>query len=128
MDFPVDGQTGFVAGTPGNRILKTTDGGVNWAQSDSLKLSFIYAIKFPFDNLTGFAAGWQGTDSVIYKTTDGGSNWVQKSIPVQSTWDNIKSFWFVNNQIGYAAGARTILKTTDFGETWFSTVHRKRII
>jgi len=119
LDFP-DELTGFVAGNPGTRIFKTTDGGLNWAQSDSLDMLTVSVIKFPFDNLTGFAAGRHGIDSVIYKTTNGGASWVQKSVPIQSVFDNIKSFWFVNNQIGYAAGYKTILKTTDFGENWFS--------
>jgi photosystem II stability/assembly factor-like uncharacterized protein len=119
MDFPNE-QTGFVSGYPGNRIFKTIDGGANWAQSDSLRCPWINVIKFPFDNLTGFAAGRYGTDSVIYKTTNGGASWVPKSIPTQSLGDDIKSFWFVNSQIAYAAGYKTILKSTDFGETWFS--------
>jgi photosystem II stability/assembly factor-like uncharacterized protein len=117
-------QTGFVGGSIGldiNFIFRSTDGGLNWSQSDSLDEGII-AIKFPFDNLTGFASGHHngsGNNS-IYKTTDGGTNWIRKSMPVLSPFGDIKSFYFVSNQIGYAAGNRTILQTTDFGETWFS--------
>ena len=118
MDFP-DEQTGFVGGNPGFRIFKTTDGGLNWLPSDSLPSAVISVIKFPFDKLTGFAGGWMG-DRVIYKTIDGGINWIQKPIPFKSAFQSIKSFWFVNNQIAYAAGYSTILKTTDYGETWVS--------
>ena len=123
IDF-IDEQTGFVGGSIGlesNFIFKTTDGGLNWSQSDSLDEGII-AIKFPSDNLTGFASGHNpgsGNNS-IYKTTDGGTSWVRKSMPVLSPFGDIKSFYFVSNQIGYAAGNRTILKTIDFGETWFS--------
>ncbi len=123
IDF-VDEQTGFVGGSIGlesNFIFKTTDGGLNWLQSDSLDEGII-AIKFPFNNLTGFASGHHngsGNNS-IYKTTDGGTSWVRKSMPVLEPFGDIKSFYFVSNQIGYAAGNRTILKTIDFGETWFS--------
>ncbi len=123
IDF-IDEQTGFVGGSIGsesNFIFKTIDGGLNWSQSDSLAEGII-AIKFPFDNLTGFASGHHnGTgNNSIYKTTDGGTSWVLKSIPVLAAFGDIKSICFVTNQIGYAAGNRTILKTTDFGETWFS--------
>ncbi|NTW23208.1 MAG: T9SS type A sorting domain-containing protein [Lentimicrobium sp.] len=118
MDFP-DEQTGFVAGNPGYIIYKTSDGGSSWTPSDSLPSAVISVIEFPFDNLTGFAGGWMG-DSVIYKTIDGGITWVQKPIPFQSAFNDIKTFCFVNEQTGYAAGNRTILKTTDFGESWFS--------
>jgi photosystem II stability/assembly factor-like uncharacterized protein len=117
MDFP-DEKTGFIGGYPGNRIFKTTDGGLTWAQSDSLPCSGISTIKFPFNKLTGFAGG--SRDSVIYKTIDGGLTWIQKPIPFQSMFHDIRSFWFVNEQTGYAAGYGTILKTTDFGETWVS--------
>jgi photosystem II stability/assembly factor-like uncharacterized protein len=123
IDF-IDEQTGFVGGSIGlesNFIFKTTDGGLNWIQSDSLDEGII-AIKFPFDNLTGFASGHHngsGNNS-IYKTTDGGTSWVRKSIPALAAFGDIKSFCFVTSQIGYATGNRTILKTTDSGETWFS--------
>jgi photosystem II stability/assembly factor-like uncharacterized protein len=118
MDFP-DEQTGFVAGNPGYIIYKTTDGGSIWSQSDSLNLSSISVIKFPFNNLTGFTSGYQSgtSNGIIYKTIDGGITWIKKSVPVGS---EIKSFWFVNTQTAYATGYRTILKTTDSGETWVS--------
>jgi len=123
VDF-IDEQIGFVGGSIGsesNFIFKTIDGGFNWSQSDSLDEAII-AIKFPSDNLIGFASGhnYSSGNNSIYKTTDGGTSWVPKSIPVLSLFGDIKSFYFVSNQIGYAAGNRTILKTTDFGETWFS--------
>jgi len=122
IDF-IDEQTGFVGGSIGlesNFIFKTTDGGLNWIQSDSLDEGII-AIKFPFDNLTGFASGHHNAsgNNSIYKTTDGGTSWVRKSMPVLAAFGDIKSFCFVSDQIGYAAGAGTILKTTDSGETWF---------
>ena len=123
IDF-VDEQTGFVGGSIGldnNFIFKTTDGGLNWTQSDSLDEGIV-AIKFPFDNLTGFASGHHNAsgNNSIYKTTDGGTSWVRKSMPALAAFGDIKSFCFVSSQIGYAAGNRTILKTTDSGETWFS--------
>jgi photosystem II stability/assembly factor-like uncharacterized protein len=116
IDF-IDENTGFVGGIPGNSIFKTTDGGTSWLQYNSIDIYAVQTIIF-IDNLTGFAAGWLGMDSVIYKTTDGGVSWIQKTMPIQTQWDYIKSFCFVNNQVGYAAGTRTILKTIDSGETW----------
>ena len=123
IDF-IDDQTGFVGGSIGlesNFIFKTTDGGLNWLQSDSLEEGII-AIKFPFNNITGFASGHHnGTgNNSIYKTNDGGTSWVRKSMPVLAAFGDIKSFCFVTSQIAYAAGNRTILKTTDSGETWVS--------
>ncbi|NTW23206.1 MAG: T9SS type A sorting domain-containing protein [Lentimicrobium sp.] len=123
IDF-IDEQTGFVGGNLGiefNYIFKTTDGGLNWSLSGPLDEGII-AIRFPFDNLTGFAAGhnYNTGNTSIYKTIDSGSTWVKKSIPALSSFSDIKSFCFVSDQIGYAAGAGTILKTIDSGETWFS--------
>jgi photosystem II stability/assembly factor-like uncharacterized protein len=123
IDF-IDEQTGFVGGRIGlenNFIFKTTDGGLNWSQSVPLDEGII-AIRFPFDNLTGFASGHNNAsgNNSIYKTTDGGATWVRKSMPVLAAFGDIKSFCFLTSQIGYASGNRTILKTTDSGETWFS--------
>lgn len=114
--FPVDTQTGYVAGFYGV-ILKTTDGGSNWLKIFSSREGLaLYSIHFPLDVLTGFAVGELGQ---IVKTTDGGVTW---SIQPSGTEFKLNSVCFPRNvQTGYAVGAGgTILKTTNGGINWAS--------
>ena len=64
-------NTGYVCGTSG-KLLKTTNGGLNWSALVSGTIGFLRDISFIDDN-TGITAGESG---IILKTTNGGSNWL----------------------------------------------------
>ena len=70
----------------------------------------------------GRNAIWLVTDGgYIYKSEDGGASWTTQDAGV-ATSNDLTHVYFVNESIGWAAGASdTILKTTDGGITW-STV------
>ena len=61
--------------------------------------------------------GWN-----ILKTTNGGTSWNPQT---SGTWFHLHSVYFINNDIGWAAGglptiAGLILKTTDGGSNWIN--------
>ena len=74
--FPVNTQTGFLAGG-GGRIYATPDGGASWQQQTISPPNYrtLWSVWFPTDNQTGYAVGDYGT---ILKTTNGGPSWVEE--------------------------------------------------
>lgn len=117
--FFVDSSYGFVAGyqyPDPAFILKTTDGGENWTQSNidgsPSSLSFV-----SYD--LGYCAAFNG----IYKTTDGGDNW---NLNYQ---DNVHycSVQFMDDNVGFAVGNEYpenlyLAKTIDGGLNWNKTL------
>ena len=115
--FFLDDKTGWVVGED-CAILKTTDGGKNWAPQGQRIRKILHSVYFT-DKDHGWAVG-AGVGSVdmsgiILKTSDGGATW-------RKVFDGkirgLSSVHFVNNQVGWAVGGNIVLKTTDGGETW----------
>lgn len=103
----IDKNIGFAVGKA--LQLKTTDGGVTWNKfelnSEINKLLFI-------NSHTGIASGLLGN---IFKTVDQGNSWFK----VNNISDgHIYDFCFPDEEIGYAAGQREIVKTVDGGNNW----------
>lgn len=69
-----DGNIGNAAGTLGT-IIKTTDGGINWAIQNSNTTNDLAEILFT-NSFYGVAVGRFGT---ILKTINGGNNWLIQS-------------------------------------------------
>lgn len=109
----------------GTFLLKTTNGGENWA-SEYLRLGEVIVYSFYFlDNLTGFAVGGP---QVFHRTTDGGSNWtpviLDSSIVSGIPPITIK---FYSSQYGYACGGvrdvkGVVWRTIDGGISWSTVV------
>jgi photosystem II stability/assembly factor-like uncharacterized protein len=109
-----------------SKILKTTDGGLNWdIEFCPGENTFFQSVYF-IDSTTGFLAG-----SDIFKTSDGGINWFEvnvfdvDTIPPNFAKFPLKKMVFYNNQIGYACGGRLDLAgvfwwTKDGGENWLA--------
>lgn len=93
-------------------ILKTTDGGENWAHCNQNIKYRIDDIEFAGSKV-GYAGGYLG---YLIKTVDGGDHWEELNSP---TKEDIKSISFVDELTGYlAAEYGQIYKTTDGGKTW----------
>lgn len=107
-----------------SKILKTTDGGLNWiVELCPGENTFFQSIYF-LDSTSGFLAG-----SDIYKTSDGGVNWFEVNVfdvdtlPPNFADFPVKRIKFYNNQIGYACGGKLDLAgvvwwTKDGGDNW----------
>lgn len=109
-----------------SKILKTTDGGLNWVVEFCPGENTFFQSVYFLDSTTGFLAG-----SDIFKTSDGGANWFEvhvsdvDTIPPNYADFPVKKIDFYNNAIGYACGGRLDLAgvmwwTKDGGENWLA--------
>jgi uncharacterized protein (TIGR02145 family) len=113
-------NSNIVYGVGSNRVIKSTDNGVNWANLTSPYASTLYDVCFVDDN-TGVAVGGKSGETKIYRTTDGASSWQEITSPV--TNGALYGIDFINETTGFACGTdTTLLKTTDGGVTWSKVI------
>ena len=116
----LDDQLGYIVGSDGT-ILKTTDGGSNWATQISPYNHHLESVFF-IDDQIGFAVGGKSypgnwIEGTILKTSDGGVNWNQ----ILGGTIQFSSVYFVDSATGWVVGqGGTILKTTNCGNSWSS--------
>ena len=120
----IDDKTGWILGLNFD-IMKTTDGGKNWAPQGHRIEKVAYDICFT-DKDHGWVVGGaymsaNDQSGIILKTDNGGATWRKV---LDGKTDGLRSVCFVNNNVGWAVGGLpskvgVILKTTDGGETWF---------
>lgn len=121
-----DENTGVVVGGwPSNdairTILRTTDGGENWAViSDNLD-HWLFDVHFN-DLTTGYAVGNMGT---VLKSIDAGLSWSTLDLPVSVASRQFNGVYFTDDMNGIIVGGwpsndsiRTVIRTTDGGENW----------
>lgn len=108
----IDENIGFVSGGFNQSgTWKTVDGGNSWNQLNTLRFGQIQFIN----NQVGYARNAGNYYNRIYKTTDGGITW---NITFEKT-QSIKSFQFLNENVGYFVGDNAMMyKTIDGGTTW----------
>ncbi len=98
-------------------ILKTTDGGNNWAFKNSGIMDQLSSVYFT-DKATGYIVGGNAGDGVILRTTNGGIHWA-----LQDFGDTIafSSVYFTDSNTGYVVGSYgNILMTSNGGSNWTS--------
>ncbi|MCO5275951.1 MAG: YCF48-related protein [Flavobacteriales bacterium] len=104
-------------GTETGRILRSTDGGANWALMESGLAASNYITDIQFlDPDTGYASC---LSSRVIKTTDGGFTWqVVGPLEIQMVVHDIH---FFDTQTGVGVGTTgNVIRTTDGGTTWDS--------
>jgi photosystem II stability/assembly factor-like uncharacterized protein len=110
----------------GTKILKTTNGGLNWQISVYPDTSIVFSAIYFLDSLSGFLSGFTGQ---IYKTTNGALNWASCSFDTTGPCPIYLfpkfSISFLNSQTGYMCGGimdiqGIIWKTSDSGQNWFT--------
>jgi large repetitive protein len=79
MVFPQNNATGFAVDA--DRILKTTNQGLNWSVVAFYPGSFFDYME-AVDNNNVFALSTQYNTNKLLKTTNGGTNWTNVSLPV----------------------------------------------
>jgi len=114
-----DEQTGWALDGTDNfgwRVLKSTNGGLNWNYLYSGH--YLSSISF-LNESTAWAFGCNpgATQGAVLKTTNGGLTWVDKFVPET---DQFNSGCFVSENVGYGVGIDgSICKTTNGGKDWF---------
>ncbi len=115
--FFLNDNIGYVGGqiVPDGKILKTTDGGLNWVLSNTSFGQSVGDIKFINEN-TGYAVNEYGR---VYKTVNGGSNWTGSYLYYATGQNYLWELFFidVNTLCGIGTGG-LLLKTTNAGTNW----------
>jgi photosystem II stability/assembly factor-like uncharacterized protein len=113
----INRYTGWTLGD-GGKILKTTNGGINWMNipNPSINGGGILTSIFPVDSLYCYVSG--GYD-VILKTTNGGSNWIEISNGPLLT-GGYSGVSFINRDTGWFCGSYRLLRTTNGGVSFDS--------
>src|SRR4029453_14872822 len=117
----VNQLTGYISGQ-NSKVLKTTNGGVNWLPKNqpSGNNYSLYTTEFINEN-----TGWTFVNfstvpgGNVFKTTDGANSWTQYT--TGGTSENIYAADMVDANTGYCCynpSNRPVYKTTNGGENW----------
>ncbi|MBP9881844.1 MAG: T9SS type A sorting domain-containing protein [Chitinophagales bacterium] len=113
----------YVDYAEGNKVLKTTDGGLNWTQLPIYVGGWINLAHF-FDENTGVVMG--DPDSLgfeIYTTIDGGESWtrvdnntIPPSLPDEYAYAGF--YEVVGSEIWFESTVGRVFHSPDYGNTW----------
>ena len=111
--FVVNSSVIYLCGG-GNRVSKSTNGGVSFTQITTLGTVTLYSMHF-FDENNGYIVGSGGK---LYKTTNG-LTFTEIQLPTTATLYSIR---FIDNNFGLIGGGSGIMfYTTDGGDNWLPT-------
>ncbi|MFA6923260.1 MAG: C10 family peptidase [Bacteroidales bacterium] len=131
--YAINGQIAWATINPGSAtggyILKTTDGGANWAKQTTAPFTGSWADFTYFFNATdGVSVGDPTTTPnayMIYTTTNGGTNWTQVStstsvIPAPSSGEAALEGYYdvAGNTIWFGTTLGRVYKSTNKGLNW----------
>ena len=117
-----DANSGNCRGDVHPLLLRTTDGGATWLESDPGDLSHLVFV----DANNGWAAGrecatFEVCSAIVYRTSDGGLTWRPEPLPAL---DNLQALAFRDAQRGWLLGQGCFScpaeawSTDDGGVTW----------
>ncbi|MCF8362177.1 MAG: T9SS type A sorting domain-containing protein [Prolixibacteraceae bacterium] len=97
-------------------VVKSNDGGANWAGLTSPTSNALTKGWF-FDGNNGLVVSGSYGNGEVFKTIDGGANWSSITIPVTNL--SLNDIKFTSATEGYICGQDKLLwKTTDGGASW----------
>lgn len=106
-------------------MLTTTDGGLNWLETELTVNQTVIGKVIQLDETTAYAAPseWGATgQQQFYKTTDNGLNWTPIEVPETINSAGLTGFDFRDEQNGVIALSNNdnlaMYATTDGGENW----------
>lgn len=115
----INGDVGYAI-LPRHIFLKTTNGGADW-ETQPFELNIWPTDFFFTDENNGWVTEtrihWSTMvdSSAIYHTSDGGLTWLCQALVPEP---HMTSIYFLDDQVGWAAGMQEIFHTTDGGSTW----------
>lgn len=112
-----DTLVGYATNVINPKILKTTDGGINW--QEKLCKTPGSRIKFLTKN-----TGWMADGNNITKTNNGGDTWsyIFQKTPDPNGYASVWDFQFLDSLNGFVVGDYNVSKTSDGGATWSSII------
>ncbi|MBK9226931.1 MAG: T9SS type A sorting domain-containing protein [Ignavibacteria bacterium] len=118
----LNSSTGFVCTnyeTGGGKLLRTTNGGIEWSAQNNPNSFFAYDDLYVLSESELWAVWDAPFDGGVFRTTNGGTTWQRKYYSLSFPADRI---YMVNSRIGFISDGYIpnsyLRKTTDFGETW----------
>jgi photosystem II stability/assembly factor-like uncharacterized protein len=115
----INRYTGWALGD-GGKIIKTTNGGINWIDlpNPSINGGGILSSIFPVDSLYCYVAGGH---NIILKTTNGGLSWIEISngIPSSGIFNGVH---FINRTTGWFCGSKRVIRTTNGGLSFDTSI------
>jgi photosystem II stability/assembly factor-like uncharacterized protein len=112
-----DSNTGLIVGRDG-KLLKTTDGGLNWKNIESHTILDLQDIEFISKDTIIIVAGESWSHSTNYGNVlfsfDGGNTWINK----YESSNELKSVSSTPSGEIYVCGSKGILSTKDLGNNW----------
>ena len=118
----------YYFGTAGRGVWKTTDGGQTWScVSDSVRRTSVAAVAVaPSHPDTVYAGAGAGTTAGLYRSNDAGAHWDLVALK-----DHGVSHIVIDphnpDLVMAAAGDTGIVRTTDGGKTWQSTLPDEKV-
>jgi len=101
------------AGTNGDGVFKSTNGGQNWIQvNNNLANTYVTSIAISSDYSTVLA----GTEGGVFKSTNGGRSWTQVNSGLENSY--VFSIAFASNSTVFAGTEGGVFKSTDGGQSW----------
>jgi len=119
----------YYMATAGSGVWKTVDGGQVWAcVSDSLRLTAVGAVAVaPSRPDTVYAgASGSGPEAGLYRSTDGGGHWELVALEGRAV-SSIVIDPHKPDLVMAAAGDRGVVRSTDGGKTWKSTLPDEKV-
>jgi photosystem II stability/assembly factor-like uncharacterized protein len=111
----INASSGFAVG---NKIFRTTNGGVNWLKAANIQPQLIgYLVDVVFINeLIGVAVGSSTSGSIIYRTSDGGFTWNGSAIGFYNLLNSVTKAG--DSTLVVFSSLGNVIRSTNAGLNW----------